>query len=210
MIRTDPGTGEGYMDFPTVGDVLSEAHRSSPGRLSRAGGAVRSYLGSNVHRTGSRWAKEVYGVGVKGKMRYLGYAFAGYTAYEGYQREGVRGAIKGLAQGAGEGYAMGAVWGAVGTGVKAGLAVGAPVAGMAAFMSWTQGGPSPLQFLARPYVREHMKKHAKLEMGRPVMDQFGTLSTMRQRSLAAIQSSKINGRSGLGNEATLMYRPYFR
>ncbi|MBW1802321.1 MAG: hypothetical protein JRJ85_16525 [Deltaproteobacteria bacterium] len=167
-------------------------------------------MGSKVHRSGVRWAKEAYGIGSKGVGRVGGYAFAAYMAYEGYQQDGAWGAAKGLARGAAETYAMGAVWGAIGAPVKAVGAVAATMLAGHAFYNMAAGGPSPQQFLARPYVREHQRKHAKLEMGRPVLDQFGSLSTMRSRSVSAIQNSKINGRTGLGNEAALMYRPYFR
>jgi hypothetical protein len=55
-----------------------------------------------------------------------------------------------------------------------------------------------------------MRNRRDLELGGPVMDQFGTLATMRQRSVAAIQNSKLNARSVLSNEATYTYRPYYR
>jgi hypothetical protein len=64
--------------------------------------------------------------------------------------------------------------------------------------------------LARPWVHEYMKKHARLEMATPLIDQFGTVATMRQRSLQAINNSKINGRTALGAEGLLTYSPYAR
>jgi hypothetical protein len=44
-----------------------------------------------------------------------------------------------------------------------------------------------------------------MEMGAPIADQYGTISTLRQRSLAAIQNSHVNGRMALGNEAALLH-----
>lgn len=66
------------------------------------------------------------------------------------------------------------------------------------------------QFWSRPLVKQHAIKNARLELGSPVIDNFGTLATMRQRSLMAMQNSNINGRSAMGQEATYTYRPYFR
>jgi hypothetical protein len=64
--------------------------------------------------------------------------------------------------------------------------------------------------LFRGQMREHAIKHATLEMGAPAQDPFGTISTMRQRSIMAIQNSRVNGRTALGNEAMLLYSGYNR
>jgi len=55
----------------------------------------------------------------------------------------------------------------------------------------------------RNIARQRMVNN--LEMGSPILDQFGTVSTLRQRSLAAIQNSKVNGRMALGQEAALLH-----
>ncbi|MAE81783.1 MAG: hypothetical protein CMB80_03525 [Flammeovirgaceae bacterium] len=47
-----------------------------------------------------------------------------------------------------------------------------------------------------------------LEMGAPVADPFGTISTLRQRSLSALQNSHVNGRMALGNEAALLHSSF--
>jgi len=202
-IRIDSAISEGHLRFPTAGEAVVGNYAERGGRLARTRGAVRSYLGTTTHAVGKRWAGEAFGIGTRGIGRVLGIGFAAYTIGTGYQQGGAWGATKALAGTAAEMYAFGAIKGALFGNL--GLSALAPVAAVAA------GGAFVFRKeLSRPWVREHMKKHAKLEMGRPVMDQFGNLSTMRQRSLAAIQSSKINGRSGLGNEAALMYRPYFR
>ena len=47
-----------------------------------------------------------------------------------------------------------------------------------------------------------------LELGAPMLDQFGTVATLRQRSLSAIQNSHVNGRMALGNEAALLHASF--
>jgi hypothetical protein len=140
----------------------------------------------------------------------LGAGFTAHAGYTGYQQEGAWGAAKGVGESLAIWYAGDVAISALARGGPwaAAIGVGAATAGLGMIGEFT--GENPLQVLARPAVREHMRKYAKLEMGRPVIDQFGTGATMRQRSLMAMQRSKINGRSALGNEATLMYRPYFR
>lgn len=200
-------------------------------RFSRTRGMFKSYLGSSMHGMGKEWFMNSFGMGyvghgVKpgdaakyyegarftpaeaGKLRPLkgifgkvvGPALLAYSMYEGYQKEGVYGAVKEGVQGAATGYAFGAAWGAL----KGVIGVGGPIALSAAAVAGGAYGYKEY----RGAVKDHMRRQAAVEMGRPTVDQFGTVATMRQRSLAAIQDSKLNGRVGLGNEATLMYRPY--
>ena len=165
----------------------------------------------------------------------LGLAFTGYSMYQGYEEGGAWGAVKGGAGSVAENYAFGAVskalhLGGVGIGAAVVLGTAANIAGNAALGEIAGPGSLPLSALvggpigfaanamsnrifpplARSAVASHMHRHAELEMGRPVIDEFGTLATMRQRSMMAIQNSKINGRCGLGNESTYTFRPYFR
>jgi hypothetical protein len=49
------------------------------------------------------------------------------------------------------------------------------------------------------------KQIGSLELGAPIQDPFGTISTLRQRSLSAIQNTHVNGRMALGNEAALLH-----
>lgn len=149
--------------------------------------------------------------------RALGLGFTLYGAYEGYQQGGIGGAVKSVVQSTAESYLMGRAlhlgsWMLRGTMSKVALPAVAAGLGVAALSSVAsgQGFGQAFRPLARRALHEHMRKHAKLEMGTPVADDFGTVATMRQRSLQAIQESKINGRSALGNEALLMYQPYFR
>lgn len=196
--------GSHEMSFPN-------AVQKRPGAIVRTGSAVRSYWGSKVNRTGITWAREAYGLGKAGGLaRVLGVAYLGYTAYTGYKEGGGWGAAKAIGKGAAEMYAQGAVWGAIGTPVMYGAAAVAGAGAVMLGLTSVRQNASISQMVTRPWVRDHMRKHAKMEMARPVIDQFGNTATMRRRSLAAIQGSKLNGRTGLGNEATLMYRPYFR
>ena len=50
-----------------------------------------------------------------------------------------------------------------------------------------------------------LRQIKSLEMGSPIVDQYGSISTLRQRSLAALQNSHVNGRMALGNEAALLH-----
>jgi hypothetical protein len=139
----------------------------------------------------------MFGIGQKGFGRVLGYGFAVYSAYQGYKEGGLKGAAVGVGKSVVETYLMNRALFALG---KASFA--APVAIAAAIgygMNKVQG-----------YGAEKLRKHANLEMGAPVEDQFGNIATGRQRAMMAMQRSHINGRSAAGNEAALMYRPYFR
>ena len=207
---------------------------------ARMPSAFKSYLGSAVHKSGKEMALFSVGFGKittkSGLQKFkfgkggglLGLAFTGYSMYQGYEEGGAWGAVKGGAGSVAENYALGAVWKAlrlgpvaIGAGAIAatiaggaigevtGLGAGnSPLGGIGFGVPWVS--KSAFSFLARPAVAEHMHRHAELEMGRPVIDEFGTLATMRQRSMMAIQNSKINGRCGLGNESTYTFRPYFR
>ena len=108
-------------------------------------------------------------------------------------------------------------WGARAAGVGFGAVTGGLAAvGMALINPWAMaiaGGiyavEQALEFYDdgnRAIARQRMVND--LEMGSPVMDQFGTISTLRQRSLSAIQNSHVNGRMALGNEAALLHRSF--
>ena len=179
---------------------------------NKGGGAIKSYLGSSIHAEGMEMMKFNLGFGKwapKGVGRLLGPAMTLYGAYQGYKKEGAWGAVKGGAKELASSYVFGAAMKVVGGPLKyAGAAIAGAALGITAGAGLATG--RPFGMWARPFVADHMRRLAQVEMGRPVIDQFGTLATMRQRSLAAIQNSKINGRSALGNEAALTYQPYFR
>jgi len=173
-----------------------------------SGGLVKTYMGSSMHQAGMRGVKDMVGLSGKGLGRLIGPAFTLMAAAQGYQEGGVSGAAMGAASEIGTFYAFNAALSAMGTsaaviGAGVGLAAGA---GLGAF--YASGGETKQLF--RPFTNEYLKKHARLEMGTPVLDRFGTMSTMRQRSFQALQNSKINGRSALGNEALMSYSPYYR
>ena len=201
-------------DFrPSVGGTIFK------GGLEALGAQFEEVKGGSI---GKGFFKRGYGGHLgkyKGVSRFMGgisLLFAGLGAYEGYQQGGVRGAVKGAAGSLAENFVFGAALKGLGVstagmGTPTGLAASIPFVAHAA---WTGRGMfesgGSFGAMMRPYVADHMRRHSELEMGRPVIDQFGNLATMRQRSISAIQGSKINGRTGLGMEATLLYSPYFR
>lgn len=175
------------------------------GMFSLAGKTFKSYLGSGMHKKGMEWARETYGLGKgMGKLgRGLGLGYLAYNAITGFQEGGLGGAAKEVAHGAAEGYVLGqassllgaVVTNPIGLAMIGGAAVGA-------------GMYAKSQFITK--MQDRHRKFTQLEMGRPMLDPFGNMATSRQRSIMAMQQSKINGRSALGQEASLLYRPYHR
>jgi hypothetical protein len=171
------------------------------------------------HKVGMNMAKDMLGFGLFKKgagilERAGGLIGAGFMVgamYEGYKESGITGAAKAGVEQVGINYLLGrglstVFKGMLPLGLKAGL-VGAAAIGVGAGLANTSVA-NFLSPLARGAVREHGIKHAKLELGTPTIDPFGMVSTMRQRSLMSIQNSRVNGRTALGNEASLLYRPY--
>jgi hypothetical protein len=126
----------------------------------------------------------------------LGLLWSGYSIYQGFQEGGITGAVKRAGE---EALTAGAF--NVGLKLAGGLvnpwAIGAATA-VGIGMSGYQVGES---------ARANGKRIRNLEMGGEVMDRFGTIATMRQRSLQALQNSHLNGRMALGNEAALIHNP---
>jgi hypothetical protein len=192
--------------------------------MARVGSSFKSYLGKAPHQSGMEWVKFDLGFGKmapKGLGGLIGPTGLALAAYGGYKEGGALGAGKEIGKSLLTSYAFGAITkglrlGSVGADA-AGFAIGVVIGTLgyqAGFAMTHTGGISnpynPLAPLVRPAVANYMRAHRDLEMGGPVFDQFGTLATMRQRSISAIQNSKLNGRSVLSNEATYQYRPYFR
>lgn len=180
----------------------------------RVRGPVKSYLSSRPHQTGIKWTKDLWGFGkrtpgIGGFIgKFAGPAWLVGSAAYGMSQEGLWGGVKALAgetawtYGLGVGIkALGSAMGSVGTGV-------AIAGGAAAAVGYGMGYRPSDMF--RPWVNDYMKRHDRLELATPNLDVFGTVSTMRQRSIQAIQNSKLNGRAALGSEATLTYQPYMR
>jgi hypothetical protein len=164
--------------------------------------AGKSYLGSGIHRAGAHQVR--MGLGLRGSLgeRLIGGGVGALVTYQGFREGGITGGAKALGENIAMNYAFGAA--------EYVLPYAAPIAAGALVGAAAWQGRTPMQLLARPAVRAHMRAFSMLEMGSPVADPLGTMATMRQRSLMAIQRSKINGRSALGQEASYMYRPYFR
>jgi len=123
-------------------------------------------------------------------------AFTAFAAYEGYKQGGVWGATKAVGEQA-------LVWGALrmaGANILNPYVLGAAAIGGAAYGGYKFGVAA----------RKHRQRLRGLEMGADIVDTYGTMSTMRQRSLAAIQNTHINGRLSLGNEALLLSETYRR
>jgi len=90
-----------------------------------------------------------------------------------------------------------AKWGAA----RLGLTLAHPlVIGAAVVAGGALAGRALLQ-QGNKFIREQRK----FSMGNNIKDTYGTISTMRQASIQAIQSSKVNGRNALGNEGYLMH-----
>lgn len=130
----------------------------------------------------------------------LGLAGVAFAAHRGYQENGIAGAIYEPAKDA-------ALWGAARagwTGAKAVLGspfvIGGAVLGAGAYAGYKIGEAS----------RDKAKRIRNVEMGADIIDRFGTMGTIRQRSLQALNNSHVNGRMALGNEAILMNSPYLR
>jgi hypothetical protein len=199
----------------TVLDQQMKRSRSSapPSTRHPAIRTWNAWAGSTVHRGGVDWVKMELGVGkhrhTKGALqtggKWLGRGFVGLSAYMGYQEGGVGGAIAETGKHLATTYIMGAAMTALGGAGT--VALGAGALGVGAAAAYVAGGGNLLD-VARPWMRDHARRSAALEMGTPLVDNFGTAATMRQRSVSAIQNSKLNGRTALGNEAALSYTPY--
>ncbi|RKZ06471.1 hypothetical protein DRQ25_13835 [Candidatus Fermentibacteria bacterium] len=168
---------------------------SGPGRAFGQG--VGRTLGFDYHKgqnMGFMGRKIKPGMPGAGKMafamRALGPAFLGMSMYKGYQEGGVLGAAK-------EGAMEMAMWGAfeAGASVLTNPVMIAAAGAVAAGAGYYAVGQAS---------RKHRKRVRSLEMGGDLVDRFGTMTTMRQRSLSAIQRTHMNSRLALGNEALLL------
>jgi hypothetical protein len=131
------------------------------------------------------------GVGIGGALN-LGFTL--FSVYQGYKENGIIGAAKGGAEMWAYQTAFNAGKAVLGT--ASSLSVALPLA--AAYGTYKFG-----QAAGR-----WGKQMQRTEMGAPVVDQFGTVATMRQKSLAAIQNSHLNSRALLGNEGQIIHRMF--
>jgi len=177
------------------GVATSSAVKAGFGRVK---GAAQVYRQTAFHARGMNSMRDMYGLGKQMGWagRALGFGFMGLEAFTGYQQGGVWGAAKGLAKGAAVNYAVGALLGSAA--IPLTLGVGVVAGGMMAYKKGADIG------------RKTYKKSRSLEFGSGVSDQYGTVATMRRRSVMALQESRIGGGMGLGSEAMRSYQPYFR
>jgi len=184
--------------------AISEAVNQPAGYFARGKGALARFTSTPGHKWAWHTTKQMYGIGIpKGPGawigRSLGFAFAGYETYRGYKKGGAWGAAKGLGKSVASTYVINRVL----------FALGKAITGPLGAIGIAAGAVYGTNAIVKS-IDERNRRYARLEMGAPVEDQFGNLATGRQRAMMAMQRSHINGRSAMGNEAALMYRPYFR
>lgn len=121
-------------------------------------------------------------------------AFTGMAAYEGFQREGLWGAAKSAGH-------MAVEWAAFDIALHALGAAALPLE-LAALGAAAGYG----MYKLADYGAKRHRQQRMLEFGgSPVEDQFGTIATMRQRSLQEMQRSHGAIRGALGTEAQFMH-----
>jgi len=140
--------------------------------------------------------KSVFGesaLGRWGGRLFMG-GFTAYSMYEGYQQGGILGAIKGGIREVAVFGAMRVVGEVAGASILGGLSVPVAVGAAAGYGAYK----------ALEYGQSRTRALRETEFVTPVVDPYGTGYTMRQRSLASIQKSYLNGRMAMGNEAVLL------
>lgn len=135
-------------------------------------------------------SKGVFSLG--GPAMMLG--LAGYSAYTGYQEGGLWGATKAVGTHAVE-------WAAFDVALTALGAAALPLEIGAAVAAAGYGGYKLADYSAKRHRRQRMLEFG----GSPIEDQFGTINTMRQRSLMEMQRSHGAIRGALGTEAQYMH-----
>jgi hypothetical protein len=147
-------------------------------------------LAKSIEKATGRMGKfkaKTLGKGFRG----LGLGFTLFSAYQGYKEGGIAGAAKETA-----------------------IMTGYNIAFQAVKTAWSVGSSVPvLGAVAAAYgtykfgqaAGKYGKRMESLEMGRPIIDNYGTIATLRQRSMQAIQNTHLNGRMAMGNEAFLIH-----
>jgi hypothetical protein len=129
-------------------------------------------------------------------FRSLGLAGTAFLAYQGWREEGVWGAAKGV----GESVLYGAAFQVAAGVLTSPVSLAAGVIGGIGYGAYRFGEAA----------QAHRKKLRRLEMGGGmdnVIRSSGAL-TDRQRSVQALNDSRINARMALGNEANLLHTSY--
>ena len=151
--------------------------------------------GKNMGFMGRKMPGGMFGAGkLAFGFRALGPLMLATGISRGWQEGGVLGAAK-------EGGKEMAMWGAFEAGASV-LTNPVAIAG-AGMVAGAYG-----YYKLGEASRKHRKRLRAVEMGSDLVDRFGTMTTMRQRSLSAIQKSHVNGRLALGNEALLLSSSY--
>jgi hypothetical protein len=177
-----------------MANMFQEWAAKNPAR-ARGIASVKEWYAPSMPIRGASFLRNVGRVG-------LGPSMLGISAYLGYQEGGTWGAAKAIAKDISYAY----IWGHTIKPILPYAAAGTVIGGVAAYSA----GLRPMH-IVRPMVKKHMLKHIGLEMGSPNIDPYGTGATMRQRSLMAIQNSRLgNARTGLGSEAFLLQQNYWR
>lgn len=163
-------------------------------------GALESF-GYHFDKTSAR--KHFFGIGSKtgfGVMKGLGLPFTAVMAYQGYQQGGITGAAGGVMESV--------AWGA---GIRGGLHVAKAALGSTAMGATATVGIGAAAVYGHYRMNRNIIQHAKrLQqtefVATNISDPFGTIATIRRRSLQALHNSGMNGRIALGREAQLMSR----
>ncbi|MCW4026746.1 MAG: hypothetical protein NWE76_04590 [Candidatus Bathyarchaeota archaeon] len=162
----------------------------------RVEGVVRNLRNDPGGAARARWLLKGSPLKTLGRFagRAIPLAFTGWLASSGYKEGGLMGAAGGIAESIATTSAI----------HMAGLTLSSPLTWIVAGGIAAGAGGYALGEAAQA----HRRGLKTLEMGANVVDPFGTAATLRQRSLTALQNSKINGRMGLGNEALIMHRSF--
>lgn len=202
------GIGKPGTKFMEGTRVLSKMTGEGMFRSGLRVAKATAHMGTHTAWQGAKQAsvlgtsKAVAGTAGRTLMKSLGLLSTAYFAYEGYQREGVWGAMKGIGESIAYSTAFNlALGGAIGA---TSLAFAAPVAGLAAVAGAT--------YMLGEAGIAHAKGLRDLEMGggdqmQQTVTSAGT-ATARQRSLQALNNTHINGRMAIGNEAFLLHRGF--
>ena len=219
------GTNYGFLGAKHFANART-ALSSGAGGMAAGGHIFQGALGVlggafSVYETASMVGQGYSDSGITGAVG--GFAQAMMYQYVGRNVLGpaVIGAAKGVWSGATAGWAFGAGLAGAEAGIlatgSAGLLMGAGGAAVAALLN-----PVTLAIAAgvygynkaSEYIQHTDKAIARhkqvrgLELGGPIQDQFGTISTLRQRSLQALQNTHVNGRMAFGQEAALLHSSF--
>ena len=123
--------------------------------------------------------------GAGGIATVAGYGVGSYFGYQSYGRD--YGAGAGVLIGLGEAAAVDAV-----------IASG-PI-------GWAAAGVAAGGYFAYQHGKDAYKRNRQLNMGRPMIDNYGTMGQMRMQSIQNLARSRSGMGRVLGNEARLLHR----